>query len=173
MVSLQARNTAQSVQNILESQDIMAIVTVAGSTAGGVIIAQRLANRVLPMIGLSPQPSTLTDALGSAGFKGLAAVAVGLAAAELSGLPQVVAAFIAAGHLTSAGVDLVQVFLSVPELNQLRQTRTRTRSRGRVSARQSGKVTSGSAGTKKVRASAGGVSANGSGFGTRQPASSF
>lgn len=167
MVSLQARNTAQSVQNILESQDIMAIVTVAGSTAGGVIIAQRLANRVLPMIGLSPQPSTLTDALGSAGFKGLAAVAVGLVAAELSGLPQVVAAFIAAGHLTSAGVDLVQVFLSVPELNQLRQ------SRGRVTASQSGRVTSRSSGTKKVRASAGSSSANGSGFGNRQPASSF
>jgi hypothetical protein len=118
MVTLNPSGTARSVSQVLESQDVGAMLTVAGGTAAGVIIAQRLSDRILPRIGLSATPSSLTDAIGSAGFKGVAALAVGMASAELSGLPQTFAVFIALGHLTSAGVDLLQVFTELPSLQQ-------------------------------------------------------
>lgn len=135
MVTRDVQQTADSIENILDDRSIAGLVTVAGSTAGGIFLAQRIADRVLPEVGLSPDPTTLTDAAGAAALKGGGALATGFAATNVSGLPQVVLAFGAVGMLASAGVDLVGAFTSTPELNQTR-ARTSSRSRSRARATQ-------------------------------------
>jgi hypothetical protein len=96
---------------------------VAGlSASGGILIAQTVADRVLPALGINADPSSLVGAVGSAGVKGVVAVAAGYAAAQVSGMGQVLAAFIAVGALTAASTDVLEQFLSLPQLAGRRQT---------------------------------------------------
>lgn len=134
MATAEARQTADSIQNVLSERDILGMATIAVSTSGGVLFAERIANRVLPMIGMPTTPSTMMEALASAGIKGSVALVGGVAAAQTSGLPMVVGAFLAVGALTAAGVDLIGVFFDVPELRAL-QNIGRTSNRSRVSGR--------------------------------------
>jgi hypothetical protein len=145
MVTAEATKTAESVQNVLEGREIGAFVGIAASSAGGAMAAQRIANRVLPSLGLSPDPQTLLEAAGSAGVKGGLAAAFGLGASKagLSGFPLVAAAFMAVGALTSAGIDLIAMFLDIPDVQAMRhQTGGQSGASVSVSRRSSPSVNS-------------------------------
>lgn len=129
MVTRQSRETARSVNNLLQDRDILGLAAIAGGTAGGVLLTQRVANRVLPAIGMSPTPDTVLEGLSSAGVKGGIAAAFMFAALQVSGVAQVLLAFLSIGSLTSAGFDLVALFIDTPNLRQMRGTNgTRARS---------------------------------------------
>lgn len=134
MVTREATQTADAIGNMLNEQDIVGIAAFGLSSSAGYMAAERIANRVLPMIGMPTTPSTMMEALASAGIKGSVALVGGVAAAQTSGLPMVVGAFLAVGALTAAGVDLIGVFFDVPELRAL-QNIGRTSNRSRVSGR--------------------------------------
>lgn len=160
MVTRNVRQTANSVERVLEERSISGLVTIAAATSGGVILAQRITDRVMPAIGLPTDPSTMTDALANAGAKGVIALGIGFAAAQLSGLPQTAAVFLAVGALTAAGVDLMSVFLQVPELNQLVSPTRSTR-------RASGRVTAGSGSVKRVSTGTASVSGTATSSGSK------
>ena len=70
-ISRQATETATNINDLLQQRDILGLLAIAGGAAGGVILTQRIANRVLPLVGLSPTPETITEGVASAGTKGL------------------------------------------------------------------------------------------------------
>lgn len=118
---LSRNKTADAVSQVLEEREIAPIVAISVSTAGGVVVADVIANRVLPMVGISADPSTLVDAIASAGLKGVMALALGVAAAEMTGIPQLAIVFGAVGVLTSAGADLLTVLFDLPQVAQVRR----------------------------------------------------
>jgi len=123
MVTMEARRTAREVNDLLDTADPVSLATVAGSTAGGVIVAQRLGEFVLDFFRdedqasarFDPSPGSLSEALILLGTKGGGALATGYAATSLDGLPQVAAAFASVGMLASGGVDVVSTFIDSPE----------------------------------------------------------
>lgn len=135
MVTRAARQTATNVNDLLEQRDILGLLTVAGGTAGGVILTQRVANRVLPLVGLSPTPQTITEGVASAGTKGLIGAGFMWGALQTSGMGKVLLAFLSLGSLTSAGFDIIQLFIEVPDVAQMqRASASRTQSAGSVTA---------------------------------------
>jgi hypothetical protein len=135
MVTRAARQTASNVNDLLEQRDILGLLAVAGGTAGGVILTQRVANRVLPLVGLSPTPQTITEGVASAGTKGLIGAGFMYGALQTSGVGKVLLAFLSLGSLGSAGFDLIQLFIEVPDVAQMQQTSaSRTKSAGSVTA---------------------------------------
>lgn len=134
MVTRQASQTANSINNLLQQRDILGLLSVGLGAAGGVLVTQRIANRVLPAIGLSPTPDSIVEGVGAAGLKGVVAAVFMFAALRVSGLPQVILAFLSIGSLTSAGFDLASLFFEAPSLNQI-ASKGRSRS---VTATQSG-----------------------------------
>ena len=134
MVTRQSRQTADSINSLLQQRDILGLLSVGLGAAGGVLVTQRIANRVLPAVGLSPTPDTVVEGVGAAGLKGVVAAAFMFAALRVSGLPQVVLAFLSVGSLTSAGFDLASLFLEAPSLSAIAK---KGRS-GAVTANQSG-----------------------------------
>lgn len=121
-ISRTATQTATNINDLLEQRDILGLLTIAGGAAGGVILTQRLANRVLPLVGLSPTPQTITEGVASAGTKGLVAAGFMYGATQTTGLGKVLLSFLSLGSLTSAGFDLVQLFIEVPDVAQMQQT---------------------------------------------------
>lgn len=119
MVSRESQNTARAVNNLLESRDILGLLAVAGGAAGGVLLTNRIANRVLPAIGLSPTPSTVLEGVGAAGLKTGVAAAFMYGATQVQGTAKVILAFLSLGSLTSAGFDLAGLFFDVPSLAQV------------------------------------------------------
>lgn len=118
VVSRTTSDTASSINNLLEERDIVGLLTVAAGSAGGVILTQRIANSVLPAVGLSPTPSSITEGAASAGLKTAIAGGFMYAALQTTGVPQTLLAFLSIGSLTSAGFDLVSLFFDVPSLAQ-------------------------------------------------------
>lgn len=119
------RGSANSITSMLEERNMdtaVAAVVISGSTAGGIIATQRLANRLLPRLGFDPMPTTLADAMASAGLKGGIGVGAGAIATRLGGIGMVAAAFAAMGAFASAGVDLLSVFLDMPELRAMQSS---------------------------------------------------
>lgn len=145
MVTRAARQTAKNVNDLLEQRDILGLLAVAGGTAGGVILTQRVANRVLPLVGLSPTPQTITEGVASAGTKGLIGAAFMWGALQTSGMGKVLLAFLSLGSLTSAGFDIIQLFIEVPDVAQMQRTSaSRTQSAGGVTANLSPNASSNS-----------------------------
>lgn len=161
MVTLQVENTASDIENILDDRNVLGLLTVAGSTAGGVMLAERISNRILPRVGLSADPSTLVEAAGSSGLKMAIALGFGLGAGEVTGLPRVVMAFFAVGALTSAGVDLIGQFLSAPELAQVQRS---VASAGNSSARVKKISSSTTSGGSSPSAASAGTEVGGNNF---------
>jgi len=153
MVSRTAEQTARNVNDLLEQRDILGLLAIAGGSAGGVILTQRIANRVLPLVGLSPTPQTITEGVASAGTKSLIGAGFMYGATQTSGIGKVILAFLSLGSLTSAGFDIVQLFFEVPDVAQMQRT----------SAQQSAsrrRMKSGSARANSADASARVVSSN-------------
>lgn len=131
VVSRTATQTATNINDLLEQRDILGLLAIAGGAAGGVILTQRLANRVLPLVGLSPTPQTITEGVASAGTKGIVAAGFMYGATQTTGLGKVLLSFLSLGSLTSAGFDLVQLFIEVPDVAQMQQTSASQTNRNR------------------------------------------
>lgn len=134
VVSRTATQTATNVNDLLEQRDIVGLLAVAGGSAGGVILTQRIANRVLPLVGLSPTPETITEGVASAGTKSLIGAAFMYGATQTDGIGKVLLSFLSLGSLTSAGFDLVQLFVEVPDVAQMQKTSARQSTSRSVSA---------------------------------------
>ena len=104
--SRQTSQAAREVQDVLQERDIPGLGVVAVSTAGGVVVAQEVADRVLPALGFRREPTNATGFAASAGTKGTVALAMGVLAARLSGVPLLIAAWGGVGALAGAGADL-------------------------------------------------------------------
>lgn len=107
MVTVNARQSANDINNVLQERNIQGLAVVALSAAGGVVVAQEVADRILPLIGQSRNPSGLTGFATSAGVKGAVALGFGILATNLSGIGLVAAAYMAVGALAGAGADLL------------------------------------------------------------------
>lgn len=106
MVSLNVRQSANEVQDVLAERDVRGLGVIALSASGGVIVAQEITDRLLPMVNIPREPTSATGFAASAGIKGALALGVGFLSTSLSGLPLVVTAWAAIGHLIGAGADL-------------------------------------------------------------------
>jgi len=122
VVDMDTERTADAIEQMVDFDNLQGLLVAGLSASGGILFAQTVADRVLPFLNINPNPSSLVGAVGSAGVKGVVAVAAGTAAAQASGLPQVVAAFIAVGALTAASTDVLEQFLSLPQLAGRRRT---------------------------------------------------
>jgi len=104
-VTPEARDIARETQDVIQKRDIQGLAAVALGVAGGVVIAQELADRVLPALGYPTEPTTATGFTVSGLVKFVAALVLGTVAAQFGGLALAVSAFIGLGHLAGAGAD--------------------------------------------------------------------
>jgi len=118
LLSRSSSQTADAIEGLLEQRDIIGLVTIGAGAAGGVVITQRIANRVLPLLGMNATPQTVADGVTSAGIKGVTGAGFMYGATQTTGLGKVLLAFLSVGSLTSAGFDLLGLFLDVPSLAQ-------------------------------------------------------
>lgn len=155
MVTLQSKEIADAVQNTIQSRDIGTLVALGVSTAGSVMVADRIEAFVRGQISLPGEPGSLTYGLTSAGIKGATAAVFGLAAQELTGLPRTLATFAFLGAATSGGADLIAEFVEMPELtNKSRRVRgSRNRNRARSGRLRSSGSSSSSSTTTSTRSS--------------------
>lgn len=130
-ISRQATETATNINDLLQQRDILGLLAIAGGAAGGVILTQRISNRVLPLVGLSPTPETITEGVASAGTKSLIGAGFMYGATQTAGVGKVLLSFLSLGSLTSAGFDLVQLFIEVPDVAQMQRTSANQTSRSR------------------------------------------
>lgn len=105
VVTSEAQDVARELRDQLDSRDVVGLGFVALSTAGGVIIAQEIADRVLPALGFSRNPSNATGFAVSGVLKVALALLAGTAATATGGILSVVVAFLALGHVVSGGAD--------------------------------------------------------------------
>ena len=153
VISRTATDTATNINDLLQQRDILGLLTVAGGAAGGVILTQRIANRVLPLVGLSPTPETITEGVASAGTKGLIGAGFMYGATQTSGMGKVLLSFLSLGSLTSAGFDLVQLFIEVPDVAQMQRTSANQTSRSRSISASNNRSRKVSAATSKSASS--------------------
>ena len=107
MVSANVRNSANRVNSVLQERNVQGLALVAFSAAGGVVVAQEVADRILPALINTRNPSGLRGFGISALVKAGVALAFGIVATNLSGLGLVAAAYMAVGALAGAGADLL------------------------------------------------------------------
>jgi len=170
LVSRATNNTASAINNILEARDYLGLLTIAGGAAGGVILTQRIANRVLPLVGLSPTPQTITEGIASAGVKGGIGAGFMYGATQTGGLGKVLLAFLSLGSLTSAGFDVISLFFDIPSLAQAKTGQNATKTGQNATIKQT-RSRSASA-TVQSTATDGGHSAGGFG-GNKSSANAF
>lgn len=118
MVSATVQRTASQTTNTLRDRDVEGVAVIALSAAGGVIVAQVIADVVGDQLGISTDPnaglSSLALALGSK-----LAVAAGFtfAGTAIGGIGLVAGAFMAVGSLASAGADFLDYLLGSAPLS--------------------------------------------------------
>lgn len=105
VVTNEAQDVARELRDQLDSRDVAGLGFVALSTAGGVIIAQEIADRVLPVLGFSRDPTNASGFAVSGALKVVLALLAGSLATATGGMASVVVAFIALGHVVSGGAD--------------------------------------------------------------------
>jgi hypothetical protein len=116
LTSRSAEGVAAEARNLVQSRDLVSLAVTGLSAAGGVVVAQEVADRVLEAAGLNPDPSGVIDYGAAVATKGIVAIAFGTAAASLSGIGLVATGFMAVGALASAGADLLEGLLTTAPL---------------------------------------------------------
>lgn len=116
ITSRQAETVAAETRELVNDRDVATLAVTALSAAGGVIVAQTLTDVVMNQLGMSADPSSVTEYATSVTVKALVAGAFGLAATSLGGLGLVAAGFMAIGSLASAGADLIEGLLTTSPL---------------------------------------------------------
>jgi len=106
MVDPQVTSSANSIQTVLDNRDVQSLALVGGAAAGGVIVAQEIADRVLPAVGMSRDPTNGKEFAASALAKAAVGLGAGWGAAQSNGLPLVALAFIGVGALGGAAADM-------------------------------------------------------------------
>lgn len=134
MVTLNARQSANEIQDVLETRNVQGLGVIALSAAGGVVLAQEIADRILPALGFSRNPNTATGFFASAATKAALALGFGIASASMSGVGLVVAAYMGIGALAGAGADLLN---AVQRSGLAAESTSRQRSRQQSSASSS------------------------------------
>lgn len=107
VASRQTRQAGSEIQDVLEERDVRGLGLVALSSAGGVVVAQEVADRILPLLNMPRNPTTATEFAASGGVKTGVALGFGALAARLSGVGTLVAAFMGVGSLAGAGADFL------------------------------------------------------------------
>lgn len=107
IVTRNARSTANAIEDQLEARDLQGLGLFAVAGATGVILAQEVTERVLPILSMPAQPSTVTQFAAAGGIKLAFALVVGAVGASMGGLPLVFLAFHAVGAVVFAGADFV------------------------------------------------------------------
>ena len=116
ITSRQAETVAAETRELVNDRDVATLAVTALSAAGGVIVAQTITDTVMDQLGMSADPSSVTEYATSVTVKALVAGAFGLAATSLGGLGLVAAGFMAIGSLASAGADLIEGLLTTSPL---------------------------------------------------------
>lgn len=106
LVSREASNVASEVTRQLESRDVKGLAFIALTTATGVVLAQEIADRILPAVGYAREPTSAGGFAVSAGVKVFVALVVGALAPVGSTFVSALVGFLALGHVVSAGADL-------------------------------------------------------------------
>lgn len=138
MVSPNVDALAGTFEDIVEDQDIAGGATLALAGAGGGVLAQQVANRVLPVVGMSAMPQDTTG-LAASGVTKLGVAAIhGFLAREVGGTPGAILALGGLGAGVVAGGDLVSAILqatgsSSQQIRRMTGNRSRSTTR-RVSA---------------------------------------
>lgn len=105
LATSESRQVAREIQQQLQARDIQGLAFLAFAGASGVLIAQEVTERVLPLLGMNREPSTTTGFLAAGAVKIAYALVVGAVAANMSGVLLVALAFHAAGSVVFAGAD--------------------------------------------------------------------
>lgn len=146
MVSPNVDALADTFENIVQDQDIAGGATLALAGAGGGVLAQQVANRVLPVVGVSAMPQDTTG-LAASGVTKLGVAALhGFLAREVGGTPGAILALGGLGAGVVAGGDLVSAALqatgsSSQQIRRMTGNNSRTR---RVTASRSTSTSSSS-----------------------------
>lgn len=154
---MQAQQAAAEIQDVLEERSPRALGTIAFSTTGGVILAQEVADRVLPLAGLPRNPQTATEFGASGLVKTGVAAGMGAVATRLSGMPLLVSAFAGVGALAGAGADFVNalqrtgLLAEQGSLGNVSASASTGASRPRPSGSSSPSGNSGGGGTSEIR----------------------
>lgn len=166
LTSREAESVASETKDLLEERDVVSLAVTGLSAAGGVIVAQMVADRVLSALDLNQDPESATDYVAAVLTKGVVAVGFGLIAAQLGGLGLIATGFMALGALASSGADLLEFFATNLPFGD-----------NTTSSGLSGAASKATATVKEVTdggASAGqSASANGAGFGSKATADAF
>ena len=94
---------------MLEGRNVTDLAVTAIGATSGFVIAQEVADRVLPVLGMNVDPSSGSELGASVIVKTVTAVGLGAAAGATSGLPLIALAFAAVGSLGNAGADLLDM----------------------------------------------------------------
>lgn len=127
MATRQVRQAGMEIEDVLQERSLQGLGFVAGSVTSGIIGAQEIADRILPLLQMPREPQTAAQFAASGGVKTGTAIAAGAVAARTSGLPLLILAFAGLGALGSAGADFVNAIQRTGLVAE--QTRSRGRSR--------------------------------------------
>lgn len=112
LTTREAESVASEARDLVQSRDLVSLAVTGLSAAGGVVVAQEIADRVLAAANLNKNPQNIKDYAAAVGTKGAVAVGFGVLASSLSGLGLVASGFMAVGALASAGADLLEGLLT-------------------------------------------------------------
>jgi len=115
--SKEAEDVASETKDLLEERDVVSLAVTGLSAAGGVIVAQMVADRVLNAANLNEDPESATDYVTAVVSKGVVALGFGVLASQLGGIGLIATGFMALGALASSGADLLEfVVTNLPGL---------------------------------------------------------
>lgn len=131
LVSRESRDVAGEIEDVLDERDLKGIGGLALGGASGVILAQEITERVLPLLNMPREPTTGTQFAVAGAIKVGYALLVGAIAANMSGTALVLLAFHAVGAIVFAGADWVNAVQRTGLLSeQPKRTTSRTASQG-------------------------------------------
>lgn len=107
LATREAQDVAREIQDELQARDVQGLAFIAFFSGTGVVLAQEISERVLPLLNMPSQPTNMTEFLASAGVKLVYALVVGVIAANMSGIALFALAFHALGSVVFAGADLL------------------------------------------------------------------
>lgn len=120
--SQEAQSVAREARNLLQDPDPVTVLVAGLSAAGGIFVAQTVADRVLNFADLNiigPQAdNTATEYAASIGVKTAVALVFAFIAANVTGLPLIATGIMALGALASAGLDLIGGLLATDPIEE-------------------------------------------------------
>lgn len=112
MVTANAERLAAQAEQTIDRRDFGGLAVLALGAAGGVVVSQMIADRVMEEIHEVTDPATATQWITAIGTKVVVALGSGYLAAQTSGLALVLLAFHGIGALASAGTDVLDWLLA-------------------------------------------------------------